>query len=398
MYLQTRKRLLLIGAHEEEIEKACAAGLAVVCIQKKECINDRQIAAADQLFCFDYEDSEVLLPLARGIHAAYPADFVLSLTETGLVPAALVTEALGLPGNPVATVRLLRDKWAMREWLNAAGLSPVAARRGETADDIKAFLHDVCRPAIVKPVDGVGSASIFQVQSAADVDRVWQRMQAVQLRGFLMEEYLDGPEISVETFTFNGRHLVLALTATTTTADFIESGHAIPAQLDPAMEGAVLALVADFLSLIGLREGPAHTELRLTPDGPRIVESHNRIGGDRIGRLVELVYGVDMEALACTYPLGRAAALDVRPSARGGAAIRYLAATAGRVRSVEGVDEVATQEEIDEIEVTVKPGDDVKIVTQSSDRVGYLITYAADVHTAVSTAERLVRDVCICTE
>ena len=74
---------------------------------------------------------------------------------------------------------------------------------------------------------------------------------------------MEGPELSVESFSFGGRHVVLAVTQKSCSANFVEIGHALPAALPDSIEEAVTASVRTFLDLVGLKDGPAHTEIKL---------------------------------------------------------------------------------------------------------------------------------------
>ena len=137
-----------------------------------------------------------------------------------------------------------------------------------------------------------------------------------------MEEYLDGPEISVETLSFDGRHVVVAVTDKETRRPRLRRDRPFAAQrlLGRDCCARSTRLVTDFLDAVGLRNGPGHTEVKLTSRGPRIVESHNRIGGDRINELAEIAYGVDMEryALGAAVRPGRAADRVARAAGRCG--------------------------------------------------------------------------------
>ncbi|WP_156037542.1 ATP-grasp domain-containing protein, partial [Glycomyces tenuis] len=252
---------------------------------------------ADETIPVDLADPEDLHRRLAAAHAEDPFDRVLSLTEPGLVPAAEAAEQLALRGNPLATVVLLKDKRRMRELLNGAGLSPTAVSAPGDAAALAAFCRTIGGPAVLKPANGSASRAVVRVDGADDAERAWNRFVRLGGADPLAEQYLDGPEVSVETFTHAGRHLVVAVTGKAVWPSFVEAGHTMPAALEPAERERAETLVRDFLDLVGLREGPAHTELRLTADGPRIIESHNRIGGDKIRELVRRCYGLDLPAL-----------------------------------------------------------------------------------------------------
>jgi hypothetical protein len=212
----------------------------------------------------------------------------------------------------------------------------------------------------------------------------------------LAEEYLDGPEISVEAFSHAGRHTIVAITQKILGIGFVEVGHAVPAEVDGRLERDVVDMTVGLLDAVGLVEGPSHTELKLTGAGPRVVESHNRIGGDNIADLVREVHGVDLERLAVGVPLGLLEWNGASPPSRGGAAIRFLTPPAGVVRSVERPEDVEPGATLD---VTIDVGDVVPPLTWSKDRVaGHVMATGASRSDALQRCERVLGGVHITTE
>src|SRR3954451_2540780 len=210
--LSASKRIMYIGGGREAVEtleKVKSLGLEVVYIQRKGQFKDALLRYVDHVALIDYQDLDVLIPLAKTLQGIFPLTGAISMSEPALVPTAHVCAALGLPGNSVETVRLLKDKSLMRQRLNALGISPVAARVGRALADMSDFARERGLPIIVKPTDAGGSLGIFKIDDPAQLAEAWERVQELNLSCFLLEEYLDGPEISVESFTFHGRHMIL---------------------------------------------------------------------------------------------------------------------------------------------------------------------------------------------
>lgn len=220
-----RPRVLVIGGKLKHVRKARELGLDVVHAQFPDEYDRGHWPYVDQALLLDYGDIDRLLPLAQALHEAYPFQAAVSLFELGLLPTARINEALGLGGESIATVELLLDKWRMRRHLAARGISPVASAVGRSAQDVREFVQAHGLPIIVKPIRESGSLGVFCIRDRADVDVVAERFRSLDghraardlscaesFDEFLMEEFLDGPEISVETLTFDGRHVVVAVT------------------------------------------------------------------------------------------------------------------------------------------------------------------------------------------
>ncbi|WP_433236118.1 ATP-grasp domain-containing protein [Streptosporangium sp. CA-135522] len=404
-----RPTIAVVGGKLKIVRKARELGMDVVYIQHPDQYDRAHWPYVDQALLVDYTDTARLLPLVRSLYQAYPFDDVVSLTELGVRPAAQIDQMLGLGGNSPATVDLLLDKWRMRQHLNALGVSPAAAAVGETEQDLRDFVRAHGLPMIVKPTSEAGSLGVFAVRDVAELDSIPARFRALgarfadELAGdldrFLMEEYLEGLEISVETLSFDGRHVVIAVTDKLLGGPgFVEVGHSTPSRQPSPLLHQVEQLVATFLDAVGLRHGPAHTEVMLTGRGPVIIESHNRIGGDRINELTDVAYGVDMDRYALGSRLGMVEPLRRSPRPRAGAAIRFLTPPPGRVVEVTGADTVTADPALVELEISVKPGDEVSPLTWSEDRVGHIMARGETADEAIAHCERLLAAVRIRTE
>jgi phosphoribosylamine-glycine ligase len=128
-----------------------------------------------------------------------------------------------------------------------------------------------------------------------------------------VEAYLDGPEYSVEALSEAGEHVVLAVTAKyTDPATRVELGHVVPAPLPADVVEQMADLALDVLRVIGVEFGPTHTEIVLTPVGPRVVETHVRMGGDDIWELVHAATGVDLIECVIRQAVGQKVLPQVR--------------------------------------------------------------------------------------
>lgn len=390
-------RVLVLGGRLNVVEGAHSAGVAVVWLHQPGSFGDRARELCERVAEIDLADVPEVERTVLALHAEEPFARVVSLTEECLLPAARLNERLGLGGNPVAAVALLKDKAEMRRRLAEAGLSPVAAEVVTGAAPTRDFMARVGGPVVLKPVSGAGSVQVFRLDSAAEADEVWARLTAGgQSPLMLVEEFLTGREISVEVFSHKSVHTVIATTDKTLTENFVEIGHTVPAALTDDELAAVSVMVTEFLDLVGLIEGPSHTELKLTPKGPRIIESHNRVGGGSLNDLVRLARGVDLAGLAVSVPLG----LEPVPSPPldRGAAVRFFRPAPGVVRAVAGAAE-AEQVGGARLHALAAVGHVVPELRSSLDRVnGHVIAAGSDAADAVRRCERVLALVRIETE
>ncbi|MEV6314524.1 ATP-grasp domain-containing protein [Streptomyces sp. NPDC051776] len=402
------RTLLIIGGRVETVCKARELGLRVVNVQRPEEYRPEHAELVEAALLADYTDWSVLRPLVTAAHEVFGFSGVATITEPGVEPVGLISDALGLPGNSHRCARLMRDKEAMRLHLSwrADAVAAGAVTDGAALSDFGAR-HGY--PFIVKPVDAAASFGVRKVEGPEAVEDVWRAI--TDLRGrtdhlfatyfpvdrFLMEEYLDGPEFSVESLSFDGRHVPLAVTEKTTLGSFVESGHAMPARLPSVDEEAVIRCAVESLDALGLRHGPAHTEVKLTERGPRLIESHGRPGGDRIMDLVEAAYGVDIESYASGWAAGVLPPLEGPPEPRAAAATRFLTAEPGRVTAIEGDTDVREHENVLGVDVSVATGDTIRPLEASWDRVGQVLVTGPDTDAAVALGEQLAGKISVIT-
>jgi biotin carboxylase len=403
--------LLVVGGRLDTIEKARRLGLDVVLVQHKDHFASRSAELAKAVIIADYTDWEAVRPLLVGAHEAYRFSKVVTLTEPGLEPAGRINDMFGLGQNSHQVARLLKDKLAMRRHLAALG-GPAAAASVAAAEltgeaDLYAFGERHGYPFIVKPAAVTASVGVHRVTEPDQVAGVWQAVRALRARRdlqwgaffdlgpHLVEAYVDGPEYSIEAFSFDGRHVVVAVTEKLTDPDgFLELGHAQPARLDEPSRIALVDCTTMFLDAVGLRQGASHTEIKLTADGPKVIEGHNRIGGDRIVDLLEAAYNVDFELLTVGWPFGRCEALPGPPAPVQAAATRFLVAEPGTVVELTGVDEVRAHPNVLALDVTVAPGSVIGH-TSNWDRCGQIIAVERDTDAAVRLCEQLLDKICI---
>lgn len=283
--------------------------------------------------------------------------------------------------------RLLHNKLALRDLLNAEGIGEVAVERGSTPAALRGFVARY-GGAVVKPTGGSGSLAVRKIHSPGEAAEAWAWLISFGMRHFMVEKLLVGPELSVETFSVDGRHTVLAITGKDNGDGAVALGHVVPAALTDDEASTVAALTRRMLDAVGLVEGPAHTEVILTADGPRVVESHNRCAGGHINELVDVVYGVDLEQL--TY---RLAGPVPPPIATGAAAVRFRTPPAVRVESVEGVEAAREVPGVVRVEVKAEPGRDVRPLHWSEDRSGVVVVRAENSAAAVHRARQVAESI-----
>ncbi|MFE9581493.1 ATP-grasp domain-containing protein [Nocardia sp. NPDC006044] len=328
--------------------------------------------------------------LARRVHELEPIHAIGAFGEYDQHAAAAIAAALGLPFHAPGVIARVYDKTLMRQQLRAHGVDDTPAAAVDTAQDLKHFADEYGLPLIVKPRSGSGSEHIVRVSTVAELDAALARLDGDRL----VERYLDGEEISVEAFSEGGAHRIVGITRKIKDASFVEIGHVV--QEATAADDPVAAYVRSVLDALGVAFGPTHTELIRTVDGPRVVETHTRAGGDQIPQLLHAATGIDLVELAVRQSLGARMlpvldALLAEPGrvSRAGA-IRYRVPQArGRLLRVDRLDEATAVAQVTGCAVLKRPGDRLVVpMRDSDDRVAYCTAVAADAESAAAAAEQ----------
>ncbi|WP_282697281.1 ATP-grasp domain-containing protein [Streptomyces sp. CC208A] len=341
------------------------------------------LLAARHVLTADTNDTDALLPFVERAHELLRFDGVVTSCDYYLGTAARVAGRLGLPGPTPEAVENACRKDATRRVLAEAGLpGPRFAVCADWAEAATAA-HDLGYPLVLKPVDLCAGMFVRRVDDEAALADAFRALAAfpVNARGqrrdpvVLLEELLDGPEVSVETVSHDGAVHVVGVTDKSVggAPAFIETGHMFPAALDPADTEAAAETARQALKALGLDGVVAHTEIKLTADGPRLVEVNPRPAGNRITELVRHVTGVDLAAACVDVALGREPDLRRRATGLTSAAIGFLVPDEdGVLEAVDGADVVGAADALLELQLA-EPGRAVKAAGSNNEYLGHVM-------------------------
>lgn len=274
----------------------------------------------------DPHNEQALLAAGRALAGRHALAGIMTWNEWVLVPTARLAEHLGLPSNTAQAMLACRNKATSRTLFAHAGVpSAGSMTAGSLLEAAMAADAVGGYPVVLKPAAFAASVGVIHVERPEDLPAAFDfatagAAQARESTAVLVEEYLDGEEVSVETVTFAGTTIPVAVTRKSlgSLPYFEETGHAVAAG-DPLLAEAGPVAVAAVRAL-GVEHGVCHTEIRLTSRGPRVVEVNARIGGDLIGHLVDLATGIQLARAAADIACRRAP--DLTPTRHQAAAVR----------------------------------------------------------------------------
>jgi biotin carboxylase len=302
--------------------------------------------------------------------AVHRPDGVVSFVDDTIVRAAEAAARLGLTFHSLPVAEAVVDKQRQREALEREGLPsarfwPVPSHLDRpTAVELAGR---VTYPAVLKPVRGSGSLEIHRIGGPDELVRALTA--ATGDVTWLVEEYipddLQGASdwyanyLSVESVVSRGEVSHVAFCGRFPLAEpFRETGNFIPAIFDPAAEQTMLRLVEDAVRALGIRDSVLHTEIKLTVDGPRLIEVNGRLGG-RPPFVLETVSPVNLFAVACQVAAGVPVKFE-HPVPTDGVGFWLMIhgpTSARRVRGIEGLDRLAALDGVEVVRTNRGPGE-----------------------------------------
>jgi biotin carboxylase len=330
-------------------------------------------------------------------------DAIATYLDANMTTFAEVADALGLPFHSVESAAALTDKFEQRRVLGDAGLPMPACRiitPEQSARDLGPLEAAVSWPAVLKPRSAQGSRYTFAVNNDAELEQLLHSLGSTR-PDMVLEEYIaDDPEraegpyaayVSVESVAAAGIISHLALTGRFPLAEnFRETGFFIPAALEDADQKAALELATSAIEALGVQTGCLHTEIKFTPDGPRVIEVNGRVGGgvpEMLGR------AADIPLLELTLRVALGEPLQIAgPVATQRVGYRFFLqppAMSATVAAITGIDAVSDYPGVDTITVHQGPGADLDWKDGSRNHIMAVVGSAED-YTELQAVNRLL--------
>lgn len=319
---------------------------------------------ADYFYPISILEKEEILDVCRKIRI----DGIVSIASDAAVGTVnYIASKLGLIANPVEYTEMTTDKYSMRKQLQECGLPCPKFIAAVDKCDLSGFRY----PLIVKPTDRSGSRGVEVVTHENYLDSAVRHAQHESFTGSaIVEEYIPGHEISVESISYEGKHYILQITDKKTTGapHFVELEHHQPSGLAHDIQDRVKEIVLKALDALNIRYGASHSELKITEDREiYIIEIGARMGGDFIGStLVSLSTGYDFLKGVIQVALGEFENPAITEKKCSG--VYFLCKETERLK-----DTILNKDRYPEIIDAEIFDNELREITNSADRSGYLI-------------------------
>jgi biotin carboxylase len=359
-----RKRLLVLGAGPAQLgllESARKRGLFTIVV-------DRDPAAAG----FTLADRRAIMSNEdeRGIDRLAAAERIDGVIAPGIDwpvgIAARVAAKRGIPHplEPAAAV-LAVSKARQRERFDAAG---VPQPRWRIVSEAEAGLP---LPCVVKAPDRQGQRGLSVVRDERELAAALETaIEASRTASAVVEELVDGPELTVNAFSIDGKLYPLTVTDRITAeppAFGVALAHVWPSEENAS---AAVEVVRQAVEALGIRSGPTYTQVRIAPEGPKVMELAARLGGGHDAELCEAALGIDLNALALAAALGEETSPPEPRPRVGGACTVFLVPPPGELLRLDGIEEAQRSEGVAAVRVYRRPGFRFGELRIGADRAG----------------------------
>lgn len=366
------KKLAIIGASYLQlplVQRAKEMGLRTICFAWAEGAVCKDVV--DEFYPISIVEKEQILEICR----QEQIDGICTIASDVAAPTvAYIAEQMGLVGNSYEASLKANNKILMRKTFAAADV-PCPKYWCITDQFTLNITHYTSHiPLIVKPSDRSGSLGVVKVEREEDLIPVIKAAQEYSFKHeAIVEQFIEGREISVEFISYRGIHYPLQITdkLTTEAPHFVEIAHHQPADLTKEQYAEIYDLTKRALTALGVTNGASHSEYRITKDGKiYVMEIGARMGGDFIGSdLVQLSTGYDFLRGVIEVALGTFTEPQLKEHNYSG--VYFLSEATSHLKPI--IEQHALPE-IVQAEIT---DTELRPLTCSGDRSGYLI-YKSD--------------------
>lgn len=324
-------------------------------------------------------------------------------SEVSMNVMGRINDELGLSGISREAAIRATNKHLMRKAFEAGNAPSPKSILTESAEDAWNQFIAMSTDAILKPSRNSGSRGIAKVAKSEfqglEGFKKFRRLYNVALeesrdKSVLIEQFIEGPEFSIEIIVWNGKVNVLTVTdkKTTEAPHFVELGHSQPSCFSAEDVEKLKAAAVAGVKALGVNNCACHAEAKLMDGKAYLMEIGARLGGDFIStELTHLSTGIDMVAAAINCALGIEPCLEPTEE-KHGVCIRYFCPKPGKLVSISNI-EVLEDERVYMWEIYHKVGDIIPEVTSSLSRSGHVIVTEKDAKTAIAFAESLLNEV-----
>jgi biotin carboxylase len=344
----------------------------------------------------DLKDKERIEQVVRSYQNKFQVHGIFTAGTDFSTSVAWVAEKLNLPGIPYETAVKATDKERMRRVFKECKIASPGFLLLNSLKEMEKVLFVLSFPLVVKPADNMGARGVKRVDTCQELKEavqtgfVFSRSHRV-----IVEEYMEGPEFSIDAIVHKGKITICGI------ADrhicfspyFIEMGHTMPTNFNPQIKKALVRIFKRGIQALGITEGAAKGDIKLSPSGPMIGEIAARLsGGFMSGWTYPYSSGVEVTRAALRMAAGLPPS-TLKPRFKHTSAERAFISIPGIVHTINGVEEAKNTKGVMDVFLKVAAGSRVTFPRNNIEKCGNVISKSPDRKQAVASAEQSVQKI-----
>lgn len=406
-----KKRLLMLGTgfmQKPAIIAAKELGCEVIAVDRDK--NSASASLADLFEPIDLKDTAALVAFAQSLKSKKGLDGVFTAATDFSFAVSMIAQACDLPGHSPEAALNATDKTRMRLCFQKSNVpSPVFFEIDADAklEDYTQIGSKINFPVVVKPVDNMGARGCIQVQTT---DGLFEAAQTAisfsRTQRAIIEEFITGPEFSLEAIIFNGEIYITAIAERhiTFAPYFVEMGHTIPADIDDGIAEELCRVFKLGIRSLGLTHGVAKGDIFYHNDHAVVGEIAARLsGGYMSGWTVPYSSGLNITKAAVELSLGlQPNTFNVNPQffhlptknvVQMVSAERAWVSIPGKIAAIHGIDAARHVHGVKHVFPRYTEGGIVSVPKNNVEKAGNVISIALDAKTAADTCKKAIKHI-----
>lgn len=397
-----QKTILILGAGLEQkiaIQEAKRMGVIVVAVDGN--AHAPGLRLADIAIVANINDAEKMIQIGR----THNVDGVMAHGVEIPIVVSKVAQSLGLPHLKRAVAERATNKAKRIEAFSKAGVPVPKFGVAKTLHEAIATAKRIGFPVVMKPIDNAGARGVQRVDNVFGIEKGFAEAAGYSKSKspfVLIEQFLQGYEISTESFVYNGKIYTTGFGDRNYSRSkeffpyFVEDGHSVPSRLSPQIQRSVIDTAERAIRALGIDWGVAKGDILVANNVVYVLEMATRTsGGWFAAGTVPLATGVRLLRPFIKASIGEAVVLkDFIPKYKKAACQRYIIPNkSGIFHEVTGVSEARRMPGVKALQMFKLPkkGERIEKPKNNAERFGHIIAIGKDVDEATRRCERAVR-------
>lgn len=366
--------LLLVGYRTQAALAAKELGFNIILWDEKNPPSKKR-ELFKKIFTFPLYEKKLSKKLVQQLKSE-KIDIVSGVTEKSVIPSVLVRQALKLSGTSLKVANRCRDKIIMKTFAAKKNIKVTPFVPLQNNTDIKTLENKLSYPVVLKYKDLSGRRGLLIAKNR-------KKLQKMMKKRDLAERMIRGKEFSVESLIYNGKIIFKNIT------EYYDlyTINIVPAELTPKQKKLIYKLNKDIIQKFKIEQGMTHLECYLTQEGFVFGEIALRPPGGYLMDLIKMAYHFDPWLTLLSIEAGKP--LKIPQKAKNIAASWLIHPGSGKIKTIQGVEEVKKMKEIVSFTIKIKKGDTIQKREGTSDECGHFFIKAANRKKTLNTIKSI---------